>query len=190
MRLPLNRHAVAVKFTGSAPGSVDYLSDSLKFVFSWIALLPIAIVVSGKLIAHNPAFKLSGQDEQKFGLRLPGIIHFVATGDEVVFGFALFITEFFFFALVAGRAIYGIVKSDFGVDLGQFNSLCAFSAFSSVIVSGLVLLFIALNGTMRGKNDPVLQEHASELDRLTRGRGPVTRKRRGANSPAAHGGGK
>ena len=51
--------------------------------------MPIAVIVSGKFLAHIPTFELTGQDEQQFGVKVPGVIHLVAASDEVVFGFAL-----------------------------------------------------------------------------------------------------
>jgi hypothetical protein len=152
--------------------SINLLSDALKFIFSWVALLPIAIIVSGKFIAHIPAFKLTGQEGQMFGVRLPGVIDFVAKGDEVVYGFGLFIAEFFIVAIVAGHAVYNLVESDFGINLGQFNAICAFSAFSSVILSGLLLFGLAMSGRIRNRSDPIIQEHAAELDSLSRGEPP------------------
>jgi hypothetical protein len=185
MMHPQSRHALTARASGLNPDSINFLTAALKFVFSWIALTPIAIIVSGKLIAHIPVFRLQGQDEQRFGLRLPGVIHFVAKGDEVVFGFAIFIMEFFILSLIAGQVIYGIVKSRFGVDLGQFNSICTFSAFSSVILSAFLLLLIFICSTIRRRSDPVQQEYESKLSGLTRGRGPV----KDADAPDAYGGG-
>lgn len=163
------RYPRAALARGGTEGGINLLSDALKFVFSWVALMPIAIIVSGKFIAHIPTFKLTGQEDQMFGVKLPGVISFVAKGDEVVFGFALFISEFFIIALVAGHAIYKLVESDFGINLGQFNAICAFSAFSSVLLSGVVLLGLAISGKIRRRSDPILQEHATELDNLSRG---------------------
>lgn len=97
----------------------------LKSIFSWVAVLPIAIVVGGKLIANIPASGCSIRMSRDSVFRLPG--------------------------------------------------------FS--------LPLIALGGIVRRDNDSLPQEHAGELNRLTRGQGPAIRERKGANSPTTHGGG-
>lgn len=154
MMLPLSAYAPADGTTNSDQWSIGTLTDGLKFIFSWIALLPISIVVSGKLIAQIPAFKIfffEGNDE--FGLRVPGIMRLVARNGEVVFGFTIFIIEFFALAMIAGRWVYRTVKIGFGIDLGQFDSICAFSALSSVVLAGSLFLIVAIGGAIR-RNDP------------------------------------
>jgi hypothetical protein len=152
------------------PSSIAPLNDALKFIFSWVALMPLSVIVSGKLLAHIPAFRLAGQEKQDFGLRLPGVIRFFASGDEVVFGFGLFLSELFILSLVAGHGIYKLFRSDFGVNLGQFNSLCAFSALSSVVFSLLILIVALIVTRVRRASDKSLKEYDETIDKLTRGR--------------------
>jgi hypothetical protein len=165
MMLPLSMYAPADGVTDSGQWSISAVSDELKFIFSWVALMPISIVVSGKLIAQIPAFKIyyfQGNDE--FGLRVPGLMRLVAQKGEVIFGFTIFITEFFSFAMIAGRWVYHTVKIGFGIDLGQFNSLCAFSALSSVVLTWSIFLIVAVGGAMR-RNDPRLKDYEDAINR-------------------------
>jgi hypothetical protein len=148
--------------------STEVLSDALKFIFSWVVLLSISVIVSGKLLALIPGFKLAGQEEQKFQVKLPGVLNLWAKDQEVTLGFALFLVQFFLIGIFAHHMVYRIIQADFGINLGQFNAICAFSAFSSVFLSSMVLLMLAAAGWIRGRTDPVLREHASEIDRISR----------------------
>jgi hypothetical protein len=121
-------------------GDVSLVDSVLKFSFSWIGLMPAAIAVSGILLRHIPGCRLSHQEHHLIGIPLWPVYYIKATGDEVIFGIGLFITEFFLLGLTAGHQIYSIMRAGFGVNLGQFNSICAFSAFSSVILSFIVLM--------------------------------------------------
>ena len=57
-----------------------------------------------------------------------------------VAGFIITLTSL---AVICGKTIYLLVKTNFGIDPGQFNAICMFSSFTTVIWSTL-LFIIAL----------------------------------------------
>ncbi len=69
--------------------SQDNLEKALAFIFSWIILLAIGVIVSGKLISQKLKLEIGNQDF----LRIPvvGVLTLKATGAEVVFGFTLYL---------------------------------------------------------------------------------------------------
>ena len=104
----------------------------IKFIFSWVILLPIAIIVSGKFLTKSVNFAVN--TKQLFKIEF-GILKIQATDEEVILGFAGFIITLFVSGIYGGKDVYELVKGRFGIDPGQFNSLCIFSSFSMVVWS-------------------------------------------------------
>jgi hypothetical protein len=144
----------------------ELLTDGVKLLFSWVILMPIAVIVSGKLITQ--LLRIPGQRGQSFQIKIPYLIALKAHNDEVILGFTLFIAALATTGFVAGRAVYRIFSAGFGIDPGQFNSLCIFSAFLSVVISGLVFALTRLAGQLRRRSDPVLREYDRTIDELAR----------------------
>lgn len=113
--------------------SVGALLDGVKVIFSWMILMPIAVIVSGRMLAQR--FKLAGGSQQLFEIPIKGVLVIGAKNDEVTLGFAGFFFTLFLVALAGGKNIYDLVKSHFGIDPGHFNSLCIFSSFATVVWS-------------------------------------------------------
>lgn len=149
---------------GGAASTTVTLSTVFKFLLSWVALAPISIIVSGKLLGQ--LFKLTGQGQQWFQVSIPGVIRLRASGAEAVLGFVLFICNLLLVGLTANsQRIDHLFTQDFGSNLGSANSLVVFCALLSVGVSALVLILTKLFSISRRKSDPILAEH----DRLITG---------------------
>lgn len=80
---------LATRSTSSgAQQSINLLDDALKFVFSWVALTPIEIIISGRYFGQ--LFRLPGRRRQFFQVSIPRVMSIGAQHDEVIFGFSLF----------------------------------------------------------------------------------------------------
>jgi hypothetical protein len=128
----------------SSPEALSYQVDTIRrlieFLFSGLVLAYVAIIVSGKLLASAfPGRRLPGQS-----LRLPlFIMNFQAENDEVIFGMTSFILTLLLTAFLGGPDFYFLFVKRFGLDAGQFNTLCIASAFFSVIWSASLYVLTA-----------------------------------------------
>lgn len=141
---------------------LDQLLDILKTIFSWAVLMPIAVIISGILLAKP--FKLQVETEQRFRIPIPRIFHLEATNGEVILGFAGFIITLVIIALVGGQAAYAFFRNQFGIDPGQFNSLCVLSSFVTVIWSVIIWL---LTQVRSNAPDPVERKRDSQIIRIS-----------------------
>ncbi|TKF23246.1 hypothetical protein FCV43_04180 [Vibrio genomosp. F6] len=118
-------------------GNLEWIAVIIKFIFSWLILMPIAVIVSGKLLSKPINFGSDSKQVLKIPLK---IFQIEANGGEVILGFACLIIILFTVAMFGGADVYALVKENFGIDPGQFHSICFFSSLVSVIFS--TLLFI------------------------------------------------
>jgi hypothetical protein len=97
----------------------------LAVLFSWIVLLGISVIISGKLVAQHIVLNFS--DEDVFSINL---IFFKvrARGDEVSLGFILFLLCFGIVLVFGGQGAYLYFKTQAGIDIGHWNSMCAISS--------------------------------------------------------------
>jgi hypothetical protein len=140
--------------------AIEVIQQILKFVFSGLVLGYIAIIVTGKLLAHAfPGRRMTGQ-----WLRLPlYIVNINAENEEVILGMAGFITTLVLVALLGGEVFYAFFVRRIGFDLGQFNTLCTASAFFSVIWSAVIYVCSAVLG---GGQIVYTAEHQNILGRI------------------------
>jgi len=125
-------------------GSIEWIATIIKFVFSWLILLPIAVIVTGKLLSRPINF---GADSKQI-LRIPlKIFQVEANGGEVILGFACLIIVLFLVAMIGGADVYELVKTNFGIDPGHFHSICFFSSLVSVILSAALFIIHYLFST-------------------------------------------
>lgn len=122
----------------SGAASAAWLEPLIKSVFSWVVLMPIAVILTGKILAKLIRFSVG--TKQLFRIPLKHVV-VQATGGEVVLGFAAFIVTLLLMGVIAGPGAYELVKKNYGIDPGHFNALCMLSSFVSVAVSfGIFLL--------------------------------------------------
>jgi hypothetical protein len=148
--------------------AISVLTTIFKFVFSWIVLLPIGVIVSGKFLAQR--FKLAGEAPQQLRIQLKGVVLVQSNNEEVILGFAAFIITLLLLGISAGRLAYDFFLTHFGVDPGQFNSLCVLSSFSSVLWSSLVYL---VTGASSQPDRGLETEHTRLIKRLTKKKAPI-----------------
>jgi hypothetical protein len=142
--------------SSGAQQSINLLDDALKFIFSWIALMPIAIIVSGRYLGQ--LFRLPGRRRQFFQVSIPHVISIRAQDDEVIFGFSLFFIFLVGIAFTDGKNASSMLKSHFGPSLGQFNSLCVLSALATLMAA--IFLYVVTRGVgrLRRRTDTAAQE--------------------------------
>jgi hypothetical protein len=143
-----------------------WVSDAADTLFSWAVLMPIAVIVSGKLLAKT--IKFSADTEQSFKISIK-LLKIQATGGEVILGFAGFFITLFCFGTFGGKEIYELVKVNYGIDPGHFNSLCMFSSFTTVIWSSLVfLIYYLFSQSSASAFSPNDKEHTKLLENLAK----------------------
>lgn len=112
--------------------SIEQIIEVVEAVFSWVILMPIAVIISGKLVAETTI--RSSKEEDFFTINLM-FFRIRAKGDEVMWGFAVFILVMGLTVGFGGPAAYDFFKLNTGLDIGHWNSLCVIAAFFSVIIS-------------------------------------------------------
>jgi hypothetical protein len=151
----------------SQVGGYEQIETAIKFLFSWAVLMPICVIIGGKLLAK--VLKLTFTTTQLFKITIPRMFVIQATDNEVIMGFTSFIITLVLIAIPAGPRAYLMFREQFGIDPGHFNSLCVLSSFSTVIwtFALYVLLFVA--GRLKASTpDPIAEEHEKLIDQLSR----------------------
>ncbi|MBP2161782.1 MULTISPECIES: hypothetical protein [Asticcacaulis] len=106
--------------------------EILYFIFSWIVLLTISVIISGKFAAK--AFPVGFIGDDKIAINIV-ILKMKATGDEVALGFSIFILCLAASVIFGGGAAYEYFKIHSGIDVGQWNSLCVISSAACLTIS-------------------------------------------------------
>jgi hypothetical protein len=146
--------------------TLDYLSSSFQFIFSFLVVPALAVIVSGILLATrlnlSTRFRLNRGATDVFGIPIPGLFSFQAVGDEVTWGFAVYFLNFAIISGFAGHAAYLFFLSHFGIDIGPWDSLCILSSLSSVVISVLIFIFGALRLPVRSQS----VDRDKQIDRI------------------------
>lgn len=121
--------------------SLEQFFEILRAIFSAVVLTAIAVIISGKLVAATTV--RSSKEDDYFTINLL-FFRIRATGDEVMWGFAVFILAMGLTVVLGGEAAYQFFRLNTGLDIGHWSSLCAIAAFFSVIASVLLWLSIPL----------------------------------------------
>src|SRR5258708_2449024 len=90
---PINSPGAAASLNSVTIAEVQqWLSSALAFIFSWLVLLAIAVITSGKLLSKT--IKLTEGSKQLFRISLPRVLTVQAADDEVILGFTGFFITF------------------------------------------------------------------------------------------------
>ncbi|MGV2169212.1 hypothetical protein ACQZ40_22885 [Agrobacterium sp. 16-172Ci] len=119
--------------------SLERVFEILQAIFSAIVLTAIAVIISGKLVAATTI--RSDKEDDFFTINLV-FFRIRATGDEVMWGFTVFIFTMGLTVTLGGQPAYHFFRLNTGLDIGHWSSLCAIAAFFSVVAS--VLLWIVV----------------------------------------------
>lgn len=142
---------------------LDWVGMAIKFIFSWIVLMPIAVIIAGKFLSQ--IIKLEARSKQLFKIQIKSMLLVQATDDEVIFGFTGFFITLLPIGILTGPTAYNFFRIQFGVDPGQFNSLCILSAFTTIVWSFFIFLF---NKILRPPKDAVFKERDKLIEDLSR----------------------
>jgi len=144
---------------------LEVVGSVLSFVFSWLVLMAVAVILSGKFLMK--LLRFSTESKQLFRLSFK-IFVLEASGGEVVLGLAGFLITLFLVACGWGHMVFDIVKNNFGIDTSQFNSVMFFSSLMTVLWSFLVYAanFLYLRMQPSFVNDEEVYER--QLNKLSR----------------------
>jgi len=133
---------------------VDEITIFLKFIFSWLMLMAIAVIITGKLLSKPINYGTDTKQVLKIPLK---IFNIEANGGEVILGFACMLVMLLIVAVFGGVQVYEMVKTNFGFDPGHFYAICFFSSLLSVAIASIFFvshLIIKNKGTPSFVEDP------------------------------------
>lgn len=133
---------------------IDTIASLITFIFSAIVLTAIGVIISGKLIANRIPINLSGDDV--FSINLI-ILKLKSTGDEVAWGFIVFILALGVIIFFGGKPASQFFIDQSGLPLTHWSAMCAIAAFISIFVAAAIWIFAPL---FRGS--PVVSDEERE----------------------------
>ena len=140
-----------------------------KLIFSIVVLMPISVIIAGKLLSQ--IFTLKVVDKQYFKVPLV-MLHIQATDDEVIWGFIGFIVTLVLFAAFIGETAQIVVKEHFGMTYPPFSSLCLLSAFTTVVWN--VLLYGISQKFRNLRYDKKYREYRRRINEISKRKRRVT----------------
>lgn len=149
---------------GNETDWIAVLSGIITFIFSWVFLMPLAVIISGVWLSQ--CMELRVRSRILFRLVIPPflprgvspILQVEAHNAEAVLGFTGFII-LFLTGFIHGPYGYALVRTQLGIDPGQFNSVGIISSFVEVGLS-VILYFLS------GKKDRSRDDLSKDLERL------------------------
>ncbi|NKL10370.1 hypothetical protein [Rhizobium leguminosarum] len=147
---------------------ISELTTIIGFIFSTIILLPISVIVSGKFISSRMNSNFFSEGDQ-FSINLV-ILRIKSTGDQVAWGFGMFIMTLLPVLILGGKDAYILFQSRSGIDIGQWPSLCTISGFLTVLISFIIWIIAPLF-----KSAPILdkKERDEQINKLLHREEPI-----------------
>lgn len=140
----------------------DAVRTLITAIFSAVILTAIGVIISGKLLAQRIPLNIKCGD--KFNINLI-VIKLSAKDDEVSLGFIAFIFILSMTILFGGEQASNAFQHKAGIDIGHWPSLCAISAFISIILSMILWIFGAFFPFTVFISD---EDRKNQIDRLTK----------------------
>ena len=132
-------------------------------IFSIFVLMPVAVLISGRLMASRI---LLDQSKSPFVINIDmKIIKIMAQGAEVTWGFIIFILALVFTMAVWGPDAKVYIVSKTGLNIGVWTAYCAVASFSSLIIS---LFLCAIRSLLRSSSLLSKQQRDDQLKELTK----------------------
>jgi hypothetical protein len=147
----------------------SYLTDTVKFIFSWVILLPIGVIISGKMLTQR--LKLQVGTGHLIRISVPKVLTVQATGAEVILGFTWYIICLLLLGITFGTMMHTFVVAHFGIDPGQFNALGFMSSLFAASISFVIFLLGGLRVSPQQREG--LEERNKKINRLTRERSGI-----------------
>jgi len=163
------RSAIGLEDLRNGAHSLTMRADPLWSILPWMALMP-GIFLSGLLLHRIPLCRLSDRRGNPLHLRVGSHYRIAAIGDDVVYGLGLFASWLFVFGLTVGRRVYVIVRTNYGLDISQFSSICTFSMLCSVLVSFVVYMMYLCITYLRQRSDPLPVRQAAKYEEIGQAR--------------------
>ena len=149
------------------------VTQALSLIFSWIILLPIGVIVTGKFLSQPLKFE-AGPGLQ-FRIPIKGVLAIESNGAEVILGFACYLVSLGLLGAVFGSSIQPWVKARYGIDPGQFNALGFASSIFSVAISSVVFLVARI--PRNPNHAKLLQERNAQVERIARAKTGIDPKK-------------
>lgn len=124
-------------------GAVDNVEFTkiIEYIFSWVVILPICLIVSGKLIAQSFDYKVDSSDVLNIDLR---VIKIKAEKQEVSLGFGLYFLIFFINLIFTRDYTVNLINEGADLNISKWNALCIFSGLCSASISMIVFTSLVL----------------------------------------------
>jgi hypothetical protein len=94
--------------------------------------------MTGKLTAKH--WTIGATSDDIFSINLY-VFKIRASGDEVSFGFVIFVLSLAGVIWFGGEDLYLLFKARSGLNIGHWNSMCVVASFISVLVAVLIYLY-------------------------------------------------
>jgi len=161
--MPLHGPKVGGSSLRALADGQESLTTAVKFIFSWVILLPIAVIVTGKLL--NQRMKLQAGSGQLFRIPVKGVLTIQSTGAEVILGFACYLILMLGIGALVGAHVELWVKQQFGIEPGQFYALGFVTSLGSVALS--FAIFLMTKNRPSEAQEQRLKRHDKIVDELT-----------------------
>jgi hypothetical protein len=145
--------------------AIEITSSILTAIFSWIVILGISVIVAGKLMCRMAARSISSDD--RFVINF-FVFRISAKGDEVLFGFLIFLLVLLAVIFFGGRSAYEMFRDHSGIDIGQWNSICVLASLLSVMIASLIFLLNSIDGPPGGAPIITEEERKEQIAKLNK----------------------
>jgi hypothetical protein len=154
------------KVTTDSTSAGDVVAHVTTIFFTGPVLAIVAIVACGKWLGM--LFVLPQSRDDTFGPSIPGFISFKATGQEALLG----LTGFALTLVVIGVTVRGqigpFVEKDFGLNIGQFVSLCFASSLAILTLAVLTFAVKVIVSLPLFHRNSLVTEQERRIKNLTR----------------------
>lgn len=125
-----------------------------------MVLTGVGVIISGKLMAYRWPLAMGSDDFFKINIL---ILKLKAGGDQVFWGFTIFVPTLGLVILFGGVSAYNFFKLNSGIDIGHWSSMCAIASFFSVVLSSILALIAPIMTSV-----PIIKnsERKKQLDKL------------------------
>lgn len=134
--------------------------EIIVFIFSWIVVLPICVVLTGKFLSQVFDYKVKNDD--LFAINVY-FLRIKAEKSEVMIGFGVYLLVFFTNLLFAKEYPLSVLNDGAGLKLTKWNAVCLFSALCSSSIATLVFIVINLVPRLFRRRNIISKDKEAEI---------------------------